>query len=60
MIDAIVYICAWQCTALPPFWLISCRIRQASSSGNPAPPYSSGISAASQPALAIASTKASG
>jgi alkylation response protein AidB-like acyl-CoA dehydrogenase len=45
---------------LPPFWLISCRIRQASSSGSPAPPYSSGISAASQPALAIASTNASG
>ena len=46
-----MYICAWQAPALPPARLTSSRITDASPSPSPAPPYSSGISAASQPAF---------
>ena len=53
---AIVYICAWQTAALPPFRFISSMITQAFIKPRPAPPYWSGINAASQPAPAIAST----
>ena len=57
---AMVYICAWQVAALPPWRLISSRITQASSRPRPEPPYSCGIIAAIQPARVSASTKASG
>ena len=41
-----MYICAWQAAALQPSaWMVS-RIAAAADSGRPAPPYSSGISAA--------------
>jgi hypothetical protein len=45
---------------LPPQRLISSMITLASVRPRPEPPYSCGISAASQPALVSASTKASG
>ena len=41
-----MYICAWQAAPLQPSaWTVS-RIAAAADSGRPAPPYSSGISAA--------------
>ena len=46
-----MYICAWQAPELPPEALISSRITLAAVMPSPAPPYSSGISAASQPVL---------
>ena len=44
-----MYICAWQAPELQPDALISSRIALAAVNERPAPPYSSGISAASQP-----------
>ena len=44
-----VYIWAWQAPELHPEALISSRITLAAVSESPAPPYSSGISAASHP-----------
>ena len=41
-----MYICAWQAPALPPDALISSMITLAAVRPRPAPPYSSGISAA--------------
>ena len=55
-----LYIWPWQAPELPPERLISSMITDASVSPRPEPPYSSGISAASQPALVSASTNASG
>ena len=55
-----MYICAWQAPELQPWWLISWRISAASLSPRPMPPYSSGISAASQPPSVSAATNASG
>ena len=46
-----MYICAWQAPELAPERLISSRMTDASVSVSPPPPYSSGISAASQPGL---------
>jgi len=45
-----LYICPWQAPELPPLRLISSMITEASASPRPEPPYSSEISAASQPA----------
>ncbi len=52
----------WPCTApaKAPERLISSRMMDASVTDSPEPPYSSGISAASQPASVRALTKASG
>ena len=55
-----MYICAWQAPELPPERLTSSRMTEASVTPNPEPPYSSGISADSQPALVRALTKSSG
>ncbi len=55
-----LYICPWQQPAFPPERVISSMITEATVSERPEPPYSSGISAAIQPALVSASTKASG
>ena len=55
-----LYICPWHEPELPPEKLISSMITEASARPRPEPPYSSGINAANQPALVIASTKASG
>ena len=55
-----MYICAWQAPALQPEALISSRITLAAVSDSPAPPYSSGISAASQPCSVSARTNSSG
>ena len=55
-----MYICAWQAPELQPAALISSRITLAAVSASPAPPYSSGISAASQPASVSAATNSSG
>ena len=55
-----LYIWPWQAPELPPERLISSMITEASDKPRPDPPYSSGIMAASQPALVNASTKASG
>jgi hypothetical protein len=55
-----LYIWPWQAPALPPLRLISSMITLASARPRPEPPYSCGISAASQPAWVSASTKASG
>ncbi len=55
-----VYIWAWHGAALPPERLISSRINPASSTPRPAPPYCSGIRAASQPASVSARTNSSG
>ena len=56
----ITYIWAWQAPALQPAALISSRITLAAVSESPAPPYSSGISAASQPCSVRAATNSSG
>jgi hypothetical protein len=56
----ITYIWPWQAPELPPLRLISSMITEASAMDRPEPPYSCGISAAIQPALVSASTKASG
>ena len=50
-----MYICAWQAPELQPAALISSRITLAAVSDRPAPPNSSGISAASQPCSVSAS-----
>src|SRR5215207_2990381 len=55
-----VYIWAWQAPALAPERLISSRMIAASVTPNPIPPYSSGMSALSQPDLVSASTNSSG
>ena len=55
-----MYICAWQAPELPPDALISSRITLAAVRPRPAPPYSSGISAASQPSSVSAPTNSSG
>ena len=55
-----MYICAWHAAALQPEALISSRMTLAAVSPSPAPPYSSGISAASQPASVSATTNSSG
>ena len=55
-----MYICPWQQPELPPERLISSMITDASVSASPEPPYSSGISADSQPASVSASTNALG
>src|SRR5687768_5609403 len=54
------YICAWHAAALPPWRWISSRMTLASAIPRPLPPNSSGMSAASQPALVSASTKSVG
>ena len=56
----IVYICAWHAAALPPEALISSRMTLAAVRPSPAPPYSSGISAASHPFSVSAATNSSG
>ena len=56
----ITYIWPWQAPLLPPLRLISSMITEASAIDRPAPPYSSGISAAIQPALVSASTNSLG
>ncbi len=55
-----MYICAWQAPALPPDALISSRITLAAVIERPAPPYSSGTSAASQPSRVSAVMNSSG
>ena len=55
-----LYIWPWQAPELPPLRLISSMMTEASARPRPEPPYSCGISAAIQPALVSASTKASG
>ncbi len=55
-----LYIWPWHAPELPPARLISSMITDASVSPSPDPPYSCGMSAASQPALVSASTNASG
>ena len=55
-----MYIWAWQAPELPPWRLISSRMMLAWPTPRPAPPYASGMSAASQPASDRAVTKASG
>ena len=55
-----LYIWPWQQPALPPERVTSSMITLASVRLRAEPPYSSGISAAIQPALVSASTKASG
>ena len=55
-----MYIWAWQAPALPPAALISSRITLAAVRLRPAPPYSSGMSAASQPFSVSARTNSSG
>ena len=55
-----MYICAWQAPEFPPLALISSRITLAAVSPSPAPPNSSGISAASQPSFVSAATNSSG
>src|SRR5262245_52079301 len=54
------YICAWHAPELAPDLFTSSRITEASMTPSPPPPYSSGISAASQPASVKAFTNASG
>ncbi len=49
-----MYIWAWQAPALQPQAWISSSVAAAALNGNPRPPYSSGISAASKPALVSA------
>ena len=55
-----MYIWAWQAPELQPAALISSRITLAAVIESPAPPYSSGISAASQPFSVSAATNSSG
>ncbi|MCY1292490.1 hypothetical protein D9M68_544470 [compost metagenome] len=55
-----LYIWPWQAPELPPLRLISSMMTEASVRPRPEPPYSCGISAASQPAAVSALTKASG
>ncbi len=55
-----LYIWPWQAPELPPERLISSMMIEASVRPSPEPPYSCGISAASQPARVSASTNASG
>ena len=54
-----MYIWAWQASALQPEALISSRITAAARSGSPAPPYSSGISAPRKPASVSSLTNSS-
>ncbi len=55
-----MYICACAVAALPPLWLISSRMIEASVMPSPAPPYSLGMSTASQPASVRARTNSVG
>src|SRR5918912_879393 len=55
-----MYIWAWQAPDLAPEWLISWRMMLAWLTPRPAPPYSCGINAASQPASVSARTNSSG
>ena len=55
-----MYIWACAAAALPPLRLISSRMIDASVMPRPAPPYSAGISAASQPASVSARTNSVG
>jgi hypothetical protein len=55
-----LYIWPWQAPAFPPLRLISSMMTEASASPRLDPPYSCGISAASQPARVSASTNVSG
>ncbi len=55
-----MYICAWQAAAFAPLVWISSRIAAAADRGRPEPPYSSGISAESQPASVSAWTNSVG
>ena len=55
-----LYICPWQAPALPPQRLISSMMTLASARPRPDPPYSCGMSAASQPAWVRASTNSTG
>ncbi|MDT4833798.1 hypothetical protein FQZ97_674190 [compost metagenome] len=55
-----LYSCPCTVPELPPQRLTSSRITEASARPRPEPPYSAGTIADSQPALAMASTKASG
>ena len=55
-----LYIWPWQAPELPPLRLISSMMMEASVRPRPEPPYSWGISAASQPASVSARTKSSG
>ena len=55
-----MYIWAWQAPALQPQAWISSSVAAAALNGNPRPPYSSGISAASKPALVSALTNSVG
>ncbi|MNT13989.1 hypothetical protein D3C72_1489750 [compost metagenome] len=55
-----LYIWPWQAPELPPLRLISSMMTEASVRPRPEPPYSWGISAASQPASVRARTKSSG
>ena len=54
------YIWPWQAPELPPERLISSITTEASASESPEPPYSCGMSPASQPALVSASTNSAG
>ena len=54
------YICAWQAAALPPERLTSSSTTLAWPMPSPPPPYSSGISAASQPPAVSAATNSCG
>ena len=55
-----MYIWAWQAPPLAPDRLISSMITEACEMPRPAPPYSAGISAASQPASVSAATNSCG
>lgn len=55
-----VYIWTWQAVAFPPDALTSSRTAQAADRDRPPLPYSSGMSAASHPAVVSAATNSSG
>src|SRR5438270_70053 len=55
-----MYIWAWQAPEFAPARLISSRITEASVTPSPPPPYSAGISAASDPAIVICQCQARG
>ena len=55
-----VYIWAWQAAPLPPLAWISSRMAAAAPAPSPLPPYSSGMSAARNPASVSARTNSVG
>ena len=55
-----IYICAWHAPEFPPERFTSSRITDASVMPSPPPPYSVGMSAASQPASVSAFTNSVG